>query len=87
MKEILMIGIPAIIGLVIGALAGFFVRKKISEAKIGSAEDQAKKIVEEGEKTAETLKKKLSSRQRKRSCATRRNPKRDQGTPQRGHKA
>lgn len=55
--EILMIGIPAIIGLVIGALAGFFVRKKISEAKIGSAEDQAKKIVEEGEKTAETLKK------------------------------
>ncbi|MCI5755405.1 MAG: ribonuclease Y [Firmicutes bacterium] len=52
-----MIGIPAIIGLVIGALAGFFVRKKISEAKIGSAEDQAKKIVEEGEKTAETLKK------------------------------
>lgn len=57
MKEILMIGIPAIIGLVVGALAGFFVRKKISEAKIGSAEDQAKKIVEEGEKTAETLKK------------------------------
>lgn len=57
MIEILMIGIPAIIGLVIGALAGFFVRKKISEAKIGSAEDQAKKIVEEGEKTAETLKK------------------------------
>ena len=57
MKEILMIGIPAIIWLVIGALAGFFVRKKISEAKIGSAEDQAKKIVEEGEKTAETLKK------------------------------
>ena len=57
MKEILMIGIPAIIGLVIGALAGFFVRKKISEAKIGSAEDPAKKIVEEGEKTAETLKK------------------------------
>ncbi len=57
MKEILMIGIPAIIGLVIGALAGFFVRKKISEAKIGSAEDQAKKLVEEGEKTAETLKK------------------------------
>ena len=57
MKEILMIGIPAIIGLVIGALAGFFVRKKISEAKIGSAEDQAKKIVEEGEKTAETQKK------------------------------
>ena len=57
MKEILMIGIPAIIGLVIGARAGFFVRKKISEAKIGSAEDQAQKIVEEGEKTAETLKK------------------------------
>ena len=57
LKEILMVGIPAIIGLVIGAFAGFLVRKKISEAKIGSAEDQAKKIIEEGEKTAETLKK------------------------------
>ena len=84
MKEILMIGIPAIIGLVIGALAGFFVRKKISEAKIGSAEDQAKKIVEEGEKTAETLKKealieakekilrdKAESEKRSRNAATR----------------
>lgn len=57
LKEILTVAIPAIIGLVIGALAGFFYRKKISEAKIGSAEDQAKKIIEEGEKTAETLKK------------------------------
>lgn len=88
MKEILMIGIPAIIGLVIGALAGFFVRKKISEAKIGSAEDQAKKIVEEGEKTAETLKKEALIEAKEKDPARQGGiRKRDQGTPQRGHKA
>lgn len=56
LKIILSVLIP-VLTLIIGAVAGFFYRKKISEAKIGSAEDQAKKIIEEGEKTAETLKK------------------------------
>ena len=44
-------------GILIGVVTGFFIRKGISEAKIGSAELEAKRIVEEGEKTAETLKK------------------------------
>ena len=56
LNEILSILIP-IAALGIGVCIGFLIRKKISEAKIGSAEDQAKKIIEEGEKTAETLKK------------------------------
>ncbi|MBR4880444.1 MAG: ribonuclease Y [Clostridia bacterium] len=46
-----------LVALVIGVLVGAAYRKKVAEAKIGSAEAQAKKIVEEGEKIAETKKK------------------------------
>ena len=46
-------------GILIGVVTGFFIRKGISEAKIGSAELEAKRIVEEGEKTADTLKKEV----------------------------
>lgn len=56
MTDILLIVLP-IVALIVGMGVGFLFRKKISEAKIGSAEEQAKKIIEEGEKTAETLKK------------------------------
>ena len=49
--------IGAAIGLVLGGFIGFIIRKKISEAKIGSAEQQAQKIIADGEKAAETLKK------------------------------
>ena len=56
-EKILFFAIALIVGLAVGSIIGFFIRKKISEAKIGSAEQQAQKIIEEGEKTAETLKK------------------------------
>ncbi len=46
-----------ILGAVIGVLVGIQYRKRIGEAKIGSAEQRAKEIVEEGEKAAETAKK------------------------------
>ncbi len=46
-----------LVALVIGVIVGAAYRKKVAEAKIGSAEAQAKKIVEEGEKLAETKKK------------------------------
>ena len=46
-----------IIGAVIGVLVGIQYRKRIGEAKIGSAEQRAKEILEEGEKKAETAKK------------------------------
>jgi len=53
--------ISVIVALVLGAVGGFFIgiiyRKKISEAEIGSAEEQAKKIVDEAVKLAETKKK------------------------------
>ena len=45
--------------LVVGILAGFFVRRAIGEAKIGSAEQEAKRILEESKKEAESKKKDL----------------------------
>ena len=46
-----------IVALVIGVLLGIAYRKKVAEAEIGSAEAQAKKIIDEGTKIAETKKK------------------------------
>ncbi len=55
------IAIAAIAGLVLGVGGGVFCgiayRKKIAEKEIGSAEQQAKKLISDGEKQAETLKK------------------------------
>lgn len=45
--------------LVVGILVGFFVRRAIGEAKIGSAEKEAKRILEESKKDAESKKKDL----------------------------
>ncbi|MBO5744373.1 MAG: ribonuclease Y [Clostridia bacterium] len=53
----LQITISAIIGLALGGLVGFIIRKTIGERKIGSAEKEAKRIIDEGQKTAETKKK------------------------------
>ena len=55
--EIIICVVAAVASIFVGLLVGFIIRKKISEAKIGSAELEAKRIVEEGEKAAETLKK------------------------------
>jgi ribonuclease Y len=52
--------ITVIVGVVClgaGAFGGFLYRKRVGEAKIGSAEQKAKELVEEGEKQAETAKK------------------------------
>ena len=53
--------IGAVIGVVLGALIGVFVgiilRKKIGEKAIGSAESEAKRILDDGAKQAESLKK------------------------------
>ena len=53
--------IGAVIGLVLGAAIGIFVgillRKKVGEKAIGSAETEAKRILEDGTKQAESLKK------------------------------
>ena len=47
----------AVISIVIGVLGGMVLRKKIAEGKIGSAEEEAKRILLDGEKQAETKKK------------------------------
>ncbi len=47
----------AVISLAAGVFGGMLLRKKIAEGKIGSAEEEAKRIVLDGEKQAETKKK------------------------------
>ena len=49
--------ICAVVGIALGFLVGFLVRKKIGEAKIGSAEAEAAKILDEARKNAESAKK------------------------------
>ena len=57
MEKILIPIIVGVASLAIGALVGFLIRKKIGEAKIGSAEAEAKRILEEGAKNADAKKK------------------------------
>ena len=45
--------IMAIIGLVVGAVADTFYRKNVSEKKVGSAEEEAKRILNDAIRTAE----------------------------------
>lgn len=51
--------IVGIIAAIIGIVIGFFIRKNISESKIGSAEIEAKRIVEDATQRAETRKKEI----------------------------
>ena len=55
--EILIVVIVGIVCLAVGGLVGILYRKHVAEAKIGTAEQKAKELVEEGTKQAETLKK------------------------------
>ena len=55
--EILIVVIVGVVCLGLGVAIGHLYRKRVAEAKIGSAEQKAKELVEEGEKQAETAKK------------------------------
>ena len=55
--EILIAVVVGVVCLAIGVLIGILYRKNVAEAKIGTAEQKAKELVEEGTKQAETLKK------------------------------
>ncbi len=55
--QILLTVVAAIVGVVVGAFVGAMYRKKVAEAEIGSAEQEAKRIVSEAIKTAEAKKK------------------------------
>ncbi|WP_204166778.1 ribonuclease Y [Bacillus sp. CGMCC 1.16541] len=49
--------ISALLGLIVGAVVGFFVRKSIAEAKIAGAKTVADQIVDEANREADALKK------------------------------
>ena len=55
--EILIAVVVGVVCRAIGVLIGILYRKNVAEAKIGTAEQKAKELVEEGTKQAETLKK------------------------------
>ena len=55
--EIMIVVITGVVCLALGLLLGNLIRKRVGEAKIGSAEQKARELVEEGEKQAETAKK------------------------------
>lgn len=54
---ILAVVITAVVCLPAGIFGGIIYRKKVGEAEIGSAEEQARKIIEDGERAAENKKK------------------------------
>ena len=55
--ELIAAAIAVVVALPLGIIIGIFIRKKREEKEIGSAELQAKKILEEGIRSAETKKK------------------------------
>ena len=55
--DYLELALGLIVGLIAGSLLGIIYRKKISEAKIGSAEHEAKRILNDAMKAAESKKK------------------------------
>ncbi|MGN1048277.1 MAG: ribonuclease Y [Eubacteriales bacterium] len=64
MKEFLIPAVCAVVFLLVGILIGNLLRKKIAEAKIGSAEAEAKRIVEDGKRDAEDIRKEAESRKK-----------------------
>ncbi len=55
--SIVLVAAAAVVGIIVGAIVGSAYRKKVAEAEIGSAEQEAKRIVSEAVKTAEAKKK------------------------------
>ena len=57
MMDLLTAIISILLGLFIGAVVGYFVRKSIAEAKIAGAQNAAEQILEDAKRDAESLKK------------------------------
>ncbi|MFC2638052.1 MAG: ribonuclease Y [Mitsuokella sp.] len=57
MNDIVTIILAVIVAVAVGAGAGYFMRKSTAEARIGSAEEEARRIVAEAEEKGETKKK------------------------------
>lgn len=56
--------ISILLGLIVGAVVGYFVRKSIAEAKIAGAKNAAEQILEDAKREAEATKKKRFWKQR-----------------------
>ena len=54
--------IASILGLAIGIIVGYFIRKNISETKIGEAKALANDIIDKANKDSETIKKETGKR-------------------------
>ena len=54
---IILVCAVAVVFLAGGIFAGYLYRKRVAEMKIAAAEDAARKIIEDGEKQAEAIKK------------------------------
>ena len=57
MDKMIIAIICAVVGIALGVVIGFLIRKKVGEAKIGSAEEEAVRILDEAKKQAESSKK------------------------------
>lgn len=57
MSGIIIKAVIAVVSLAIGFIVGYFIRKRSAESEIGSAEEQAKRILEDAIKAADTKKK------------------------------
>ncbi len=55
--DLIWLVVAALLALALGVFAGIIIRKKIAESQIGSAKQEAARILEEGAKAAETKKK------------------------------
>jgi len=55
----LQIGVAALVALVVGGAAGYLVRRALAEAAVGSAEAEAKRLVETAEREAESKQREL----------------------------
>lgn len=58
-NEILMYALPAAAGVLVGAGAGYVIRKKVAEKQIGSAEEKAQDIIKSARQRAEAAKKEM----------------------------
>ena len=59
MDKYLLMVIGIVAGLLVGALVGYIIRRRIAEKAIGSAEEEAKRIVETAKKDGEAAKKEI----------------------------
>jgi len=57
MEQWIWIALAGVLSLIIGIIAGNIIRKTVSEKKIGGAENEAKRILSDADKEAETIKK------------------------------